>query len=118
MAERVEIESGGTMIGRVWHGWTTPENADDYEQLLRSEIFPGIAAKGVKGYRGIELFRRDSGQEVEFMTLMWFDTLESVKQFAGESYERAYVPPQARELLLRFDEVSQHYEIREALQYR
>ncbi len=51
------------MVGRIWHGWTTPENADSYERLLRVEVFPGIAGKGVSGYRGIQLFRRDSAQK-------------------------------------------------------
>ena len=54
------------MIARLWHGWTTPENADIYENLLKTEIFPGIAAKGVAGYRGIRLLRRAQDEEVEF----------------------------------------------------
>ncbi len=106
------------MIGRIWHGWTSPGNADTYERLLKEEIFPGIAAKRVSGYRGIQLFRGPvEDDEVEFITIMWFDSLDAVKQFAGEDYERAYVPPVAREVLARFDERSQHYEIRERLEY-
>jgi antibiotic biosynthesis monooxygenase (ABM) superfamily enzyme len=105
------------MIARLWHGWTTPENADIYENLLRAEIFPGIAAKGVAGYRGIRLLRRASGEEIEFITMMLFDSWDAVKQFAGEDYERAYFPPKAREVLARFDERSQHYEIRENIKY-
>ena len=102
------------MIARVWHGWTTPENADAYETLLRTEIFAGISAKGVQGYRGIRLLRRALEQEIEFVTIMWFDSWESVKAFAGEDYEAAYVPARARQVLKRFDERSQHYEVREA----
>lgn len=106
------------MIGRVWHGWTVPENADKYEQLLKTEIFPGIAAKKVSGYKGIQLFRRPiTNGEVEFMTLMGFDSWEAVEQFAGDDYERAYVPPKAREVLARFDEYARHYELREKLDY-
>jgi len=105
------------MIGRIWHGWTTPEDAGAYEALLRTEIFPGIAAKPVQGYRGIQLFRRPVGEEVEFITIMWFESWAAVKQFAGDDYERAYVPPTARAVLARFDERSQHYEIREKLDY-
>jgi len=105
------------MIARLWHGWTTPENADIYENLLRTEIFPGIAAKGVTGYRGIRLMRRACDEGVEFITLMEFDFWEAVKKFAGEDYERAYVPPKAREVLARFDARSRHYEIREHQSY-
>jgi heme-degrading monooxygenase HmoA len=101
------------MIARVWHGWTTAKNAETYETLLKTEIFPGILAKGVDGFQKIELFRRDLGAEIEFMTVMWFRDLAAVKAFAGENYEAAYVPARARAVLARFDQSSQHYEIRE-----
>ncbi len=100
------------MISRIWHGWTTPENADTYESLLKSEIFVGIGNRKIEGYRGIQLFRRDVGNEVEFITVMWFDTLDAVREFAGEDYEVAVVPPKAREVLAHFDARSQHYEVR------
>ncbi len=100
------------MISRVWHGWTTPANADAYEALLKSEIFTGIQDRQIAGYRGIHLFRRNLGDEVEFVTVMWFDTIEAVRAFAGEDYEVAVVPPKARALLSRFDARSQHYEVK------
>ena len=100
------------MIGRIWHGWTTPKNADAYESLLRQEIFKGIEERRIAGFRGIQLFRRSLGAEVEFITIMRFDSLEAVRAFAGDDYEVAVVPPPARALLSRFDERSQHYEIR------
>ena len=106
------------MIGRIWHGWTTPQNAEKYEGLLKEEIFSTIAEKKVPGYKGIQLFRRPlEGEEVEFVTIMWFDSWDAVKRFAGDDYERAYVPAAAREVLARFDEHSQHYEIKESLEY-
>ena len=105
------------MILRIWHGWTTPENADTYENLLKTEIFPGIAAKTIAGYRGIELLRRPLQNEVEFITIMRFDTLQAVKDFVGEDYETVYVPDKARQVLSRFDDRSQHYELRETLKY-
>ena len=100
------------MISRIWHGWTTPKNADAYEALLKSEIFTGIKSRQIAGYRGIHLFRRNLGKEVEFVTIMWFDSIEAVKTFAGEDYEAAVVPPKARTLLSRFDARSQHYEVK------
>jgi antibiotic biosynthesis monooxygenase (ABM) superfamily enzyme len=105
------------MIIRIWHGWTKPENADIYENLLKTEIFPGIAAKNILGYRGIELLRRDIGGEVEFITQMRFDSLQSVKDFQGEDYETAYVPDKAKAVLSRYDARSGHYEIKETLRY-
>jgi heme-degrading monooxygenase HmoA len=97
------------MIARIWHGWTTHENADAYEKLLREEIFVGIERRALNGYRGIELFRREIGDEVEFVTVMRFDSLDAVRAFSGEDYESAVVPEKARKLLRRFDQRSQHY---------
>jgi antibiotic biosynthesis monooxygenase (ABM) superfamily enzyme len=105
------------MISRIWRGWTTKANAAAYEELLRTEILPGIEDRGIPGLRGEHLLRREVGDEVEFVTIMWFDSWEVVRRFAGEDYERAYVPPRAREVLERFDERSRHYEVRERLEY-
>jgi antibiotic biosynthesis monooxygenase (ABM) superfamily enzyme len=101
------------LICRMWHGWTTPQNADAYDSLLREEIFRGIGARRLPGYLGIDLLRRELGDAVEFTTIMWFESLDAVRAFAGEDYERAVVPPMARKLLLRFDDRSAHYEVRE-----
>jgi heme-degrading monooxygenase HmoA len=101
------------MICRIWHGWTTPANADAYEALLRQEIFKAIAERNLKGYHGIELLRRTGDTEVEFVTMMWFDSLDAVRGFAGAEYEVAVVPQSARALLRRYDKRSSHYEVRE-----
>ncbi|MGH8809652.1 MAG: hypothetical protein ACREX0_17400 [Noviherbaspirillum sp.] len=98
------------MLTRIWHGWTAPENASAYQNLLLTEIFPGIAGRNVPGYLGISLVRRDIANEVEFATIMWFDSIDSVKAFAGDDYEVAVVPAKARALLSRFDQRSAHYE--------
>jgi hypothetical protein len=103
------------MISRIWHGWTTPANADAYESLLRTEIIVGIENRQIAGYRGIRLLRRDLGDEVEFVTVIWFDSVDAVRDFAGDDYEVAVVPPKARALLSRFDARAQHYEVRAAL---
>jgi len=99
------------MISRIWHGWTTHENARIYENLLKNEVFPSIENKKVKGYRKISLLKRVLENEVEYITIMLFDNLNSVKEFAGEDYEKSYVPDKAREILSRHDEKSQHYDI-------
>jgi len=99
------------MIARIWHGWTSFKNANTYEDLLRNEIFPSIENRNIKGYRKISLLRRNLENEVEFITIMIFDNMNAVKEFAGEEYEKSYVPQKAQEVLLRHDKVSQHYEI-------
>lgn len=103
---------GNVIIIRIWHGWTTPGNADKYEALLKKEIFVGIQQRNIWGFKGIQLLRRGVEDEVEFITIMSFDSLDDVREFAGEDYEVAFVPQKARAVLSRFDERSQHYEVR------
>lgn len=98
------------MIARVWHGWTEPEDADAYRRLLEGEILPAIAEEATDGYRGAHVLRREGGGEVEFVTLLWFETEADLRSFAGEEEtERAVVPPPARRLLKRFDERARHF---------
>lgn len=97
------------MIARIWHGWTTPANADAYEDFLRTTMFPSIHR--VHGYLGADLLRRDGNDEVAFITITRFESLEAVREFAGEDYEQAVVEPEARRLLSHFDAVSEHYEV-------
>jgi hypothetical protein len=98
------------VITRIWRGWTTPENADAYQRIVSQEVLPGIAARNLDGCHGAYLLRRDLDGEVEFATIMLFDSLEQVRGFAGEDYESAYVPPKARAVLARFDQRSAHYD--------
>ena len=100
------------MISRLWHGWTTPENADSYEALIRSTIFPGILGRGIAGLERVELHRRPLGAEVEFVTVMRFASWDAVKTFAGPDWEVSVVPPAARAVLSRLDDKAQHYEVR------
>ncbi len=99
-------------IRRIWHGWTTPANADKYEALLKEEIFVGIENRRIRGFKGIQLLRREVSAEVEFVTIMLFDSLDAVREFAGEDYEACVVPEKARAVLAHFDQRSQHYEVR------
>ena len=99
------------MICRLWRGWTTPENADAYERVVRGEVIPGIEARGIAGFRHIDLMRRELGDEIEFQTLMWFDSLDSIRAFMGDDYAVSHVPDGARAVLSRFDERAAHFEV-------
>ena len=105
------------MIIRIWHGYTNPERADSYQKLLTKEIFPGIESKNIPGYQGIELLRRDLGEEIEFITIMRFEGWEGVEALSGDRSQAAYVPTSARRLLKRFDTISQHYERQTMISY-
>jgi len=84
--------------------------------LLKAEVLPGIQGKLIPGYRGIDFMRRNLEREVEFVTVMWFDSYDAIRAFAGDDYEKAVVPPEARKLLSRFDDRSQHYDVLVALE--
>ena len=99
------------MIARIWHGWTKPKDAKAYEDMLRDEIFPSIAARNIKGYRGAELFINQDADEVEFVTLLRFDSLDAVKDFAGADEGKPVIYPKVEALLIRMDERSRHYRI-------
>ena len=97
-------------IKRIWHGWTTHENADLYQDLLHKEVFPGIESKEIDGYRGVELLRRELEEETEFITIMTFDALENVINFQGKDYAKSYVPASAQKLLKRWDQLAFHFD--------
>jgi len=101
------------MIARIWHGWTSRENAEKYERLLREEVLLEIAKRSIPGYKGAEIFIHEDAQndEVEFITLLRFETLDAVKIFAGKDYETPVIPPECKKLLKRHSEKSRHYRI-------
>lgn len=96
------------MIARVWHGWTTRENAEKYEEMLQQQILPGIEKNFA---RGVELLRREGHAEIEFITICYFESMDEVKRFAGEHYELPVILPAAHAVLERFDSRAQHYEV-------
>ena len=104
-------------IKRIWHGWTTKENSDHYQALLLNEVIPGIEAKGIKGYYRMEVLRFELDNEVEFVTIMTFESLKSVIAFQGENYKRCYVPDAAQKVLKRWDKEAVHYELIETREY-
>jgi hypothetical protein len=99
------------MICRLWRGWAAPEDADDYERIVRTQVIPDIEARKIPGFRHVDLMRRDLDGEIEFQTLMWFDDLDSIKAFMGEDYTLSHVPPEARAVLNSFDDRASHYEV-------
>src|SRR5437870_4610316 len=97
------------MIARLWHGLTTLENSGKYERLLLGEILPGIHL--LEGYTCAYLLRRYVPEVTEFATLTLFYSMDAVRRFAGEVFEAAVVPEEARRLFARFDARSVHYAV-------
>ena len=98
------------MIARIWHGCTKRADAETYENMLRDEIFPSIAGRNIKGYRGAELFIREDDNETEFVTLLRFDSMDAVKEFAGADEAKPVIFPGVEKLLKRMDP-ARHYRI-------
>ena len=101
------------MIARMWRGWTTVENADAYEKLLREVVYPGLQT--INGYLGGYILRQDRKEECEFVTVNLFESMDAVKAFAGSDYEVPVFEPEARRLLSRVEPIARHYDVRKAL---
>lgn len=97
------------MIARVWHGWTRPEDADGYESHLRPELLPGVSQ--MDGFKGSYLLRRNVGEEVEFVTILLWDSIEGIKALAGPEYETAVIPEERKKYLKRYDAKAAHYDV-------
>lgn len=104
-----------TKILRIWKGWTTHENAPIYEDMLINEVFPTVKKNGVDGLEKVSISTTKLNEEVEFFLVLQFDSLEAVKKFAGDDYEKAYIPDNAKRVLLRYETKAQHYELKEEL---
>jgi len=98
------------MIARHWRGWTRAENADTYEELLKSKVLPGL--KKIEGYRGGYIFRSDEKEEAEFVVVNFFESMAAVERFAGPSYTVPVFEPEAKALLSRVEPLAKHYEVR------
>lgn len=96
------------MITRVWRGWTSSEAADDYEEFLLTELFP--AMRSIPGFVGGDVLRRVDGNEVAFITLTHFKSIDDVRAFAGDDFEVPVIEPRAGELLAHYDDRALHYE--------
>ena len=102
-------------IIRTWKGWTSLENAAVYEDMLINEVFPTVKKNGVAGLEKVSISTKQGINEVEFFLVLQFDSLDSVKKFAGENYETAYIPDNAKQVLKRYDFTAQHYQLKEEL---
>jgi len=98
------------MIARIWRGWTKRADGKSYEDMLRDEIFPAIAERNIQGYHGAELFIREDSDEVEFVTLLRFDSMDAVREFSGADDSKPVIFSKAERLIARM-EPARHYRI-------
>lgn len=112
LGEGAHMTSKAT-VARIWHGWTAVDNADAYQTVVEREVFPAIFARHIPGLVSAQLMRSDDviDGEVEFTTIIWFDSLDSVTNFMGEHYRQAHMPDNARAVLKRFDPEAKHFHL-------
>jgi antibiotic biosynthesis monooxygenase (ABM) superfamily enzyme len=96
------------MISRMWRGWTASKDADAYRRFLTDDLFPQL--RRIDGFAGAQVLRRDAGEEVEFVTIARFASLDAVRAFAGDDYETPVIEPEAARLLSRYEGRAHHYE--------
>ena len=96
------------MITRLWRGWTDPADADAYQAFLLEDLFPSMS--DIPGFEGADVLRRDHGNEVAFVTLTRFESMEAIEAFAGEDVDVPVLEPRALELLSRYDARASHFE--------
>jgi antibiotic biosynthesis monooxygenase (ABM) superfamily enzyme len=106
-ARRRRLDTTGDVITRLWRGWTTAENADAYQQFLLTRLFPSMRA--ITGFRGADVLRRRDGEEVAFVTLTRFESIEAIRGFAGDDYEVPVLEPEAVALLSRYEDSASHF---------
>jgi hypothetical protein len=97
------------MIARIWRGWAPLATADDYQRHYQTEVRENLRAGG--GFHGARLLRIEDGQEVMFTSITFFTSLDAVRGFAGDDYEKAVVEDAARQALSRWDERVAHHEV-------
>lgn len=97
------------MVARIWRGYTKPEHADAYESMLKPELLPGISK--VAGYRGSYLLRKQSGDEVEFVTIILWDSIDAIRAVAGPDFENAVIPQERKQYLSHYDQSAAHFEV-------
>lgn len=97
------------MIARIWHGITPASKADEYVEFLHRSGVQDYQA--TEGNRGVHILRRIEGDQAHFLTLTFWDSVEAIKRFAGEEYEKARYYPEDQEFLLEFEETVIHYEM-------
>jgi hypothetical protein len=103
------MEEGRLMIARHWRGWTSVQDATAYENLLKNKVLPEL--RKIEGYKGGYVLRLDGSEEIEFVVVNLFESLEAVKRFAGPDYKTPVFEPEAKKLLCRIESVANHYDV-------
>ena len=97
------------MIARIWHGRTLAQHFDEYTEFTNKMAIPDYSS--IEGNLGMTFLRRLEGNEAHFTLITYWDSIDSIKKFAGEDYEKAKYYPDDQKYLLEFEDKVVHHEI-------
>lgn len=97
------------MIVRMWHGRVPTSKAPAYRQFLNERAIPDY--QSVPGNLSIHILERPDGKVTHFITMTFWDNLDSIRGFAGDDIEVAKYYPEDKDFLLEFEPTVTHYEV-------
>lgn len=97
------------MIARIWHGKTNITKSQRYKEFLLTTAVKDY--KSVSGLKGLQFLHRVDGDEAHFTLITFWPSIETIKQFAGEDFEKAKYYPEDKNFLLEFEERVVHHEV-------
>jgi heme-degrading monooxygenase HmoA len=97
------------MIVRMWHGRVPASKTEAYRKFTNGRAIPDY--RSVPGNISVHVLERRDGDVTHFITLTFWDSLESIKGFAGQDVEAAKYYPEDKGFLLEFEPKVVHYEV-------
>lgn len=97
------------MISRHWTGVAKKERADEYVHHLKMDTFKQI--KRIAGFISAQILKREVEEGIEFLIITEWESLDAIKQFAGERFNTAVVPPPVQDIMVRYDDKVRHYDV-------
>ncbi|MCI0415826.1 antibiotic biosynthesis monooxygenase [bacterium] len=104
-----ETETPHFAIARMWHGQTPAAKADEYTAYLQEKGITKI--QSIPGNLGVQMFRKINQDTADFLVISYWDSVESIKKFAGEDYEKVYQMPRDPEFLINPETKVRHYDV-------
>jgi heme-degrading monooxygenase HmoA len=99
------------MISRQWSALCPKEKAEEYVEHLLSETFQTL--KTIRGFQKASILTREEKEDIQFLIITEWNSVEDIKAFAGEEVEQAVVPEKVKQMMIHYDEKARHFEIKE-----
>ncbi len=97
------------MIARLWHGKVLTTKAVEYRKFVNERAIPDY--RSIRGNLSVHILERADGGVTHFMTLTLWESLEAIRDFAGEDFDKAKYYPEDQDFLLEFEPRVVHYDV-------